>query len=170
MAIGVSKTAVSKELKRNRCTSGHYSPKMTQMFTDDAKQRSHKPSKLDVIMEAFIREKMERWQWSPEQIKGCCDTNVIEMVSVEWIYHLVRKNKHNDGTFHRRCRYSLKHRKRCVGAGMGTSPTGCPYTRDPKAQKARRSSQGTSGCRGLSTLLSNSQTILLWAEGNRGKH
>ena len=89
-AIGVSQATVSKELKRNRCSNGHYSPRMPQVFADDAKQRSHKPRKLDAGMRAFIVEKIERFQWSPEQIKGYCDANGIGMVSVEWIYRLIR--------------------------------------------------------------------------------
>ena len=137
-AIGVSQATVSKELKRNRCTNGYYSPKMAQMFADDAKQRSHKPRKLDADMEAFIREKMERWQWSPEQIKGYCDANGIDMVSVEWIYHLVREDKRNGGTLHRHCRHRLKHRKRCVGAGVGHIPDRVSIHQRPESVEGRK--------------------------------
>lgn len=87
-AIGVSQATVSKELSRNRCSDGRYSAKMAQMFADDAKQRSHKPRKLNADKVAFIRNRMEKQQWSPEQIKGYCDANGIQMVSVEWIYHI----------------------------------------------------------------------------------
>lgn len=121
-AIGVSQATVSKELKRNRCSNGHYSPSMAQVFADDAKQRSHKPRKLDPGMRAFIVERIERFQWSPEQIKGYCDANGIGMVSVEWIYRLVRDDKRNGGTLYKHCRHGLKHRKRCVGAGVGHIP------------------------------------------------
>ena len=121
-AIGVSQATVSKELKRNICSNGHYSPKMAQVFADDAKQRSHKPRKLDADMKAFIVEKIGKFQWSPEQIKGYCDANGIEMVSVEWIYRLIREDKKNGGTLHKHCRHRLKHRKRCVGAGVGHIP------------------------------------------------
>jgi transposase, IS30 family len=98
-AIGVSQAAVSKELKRNRCSNGRYSPRMAQMFADDAKQRSRKPRKMDAGMLAFVRERMERQQWSPEQIKGSCEANGIPMVSVEWIYHFIREDRRNGGEF-----------------------------------------------------------------------
>lgn len=121
-AIGVSQATVSKELKRNLCSDGRYSAKMAQMFADDAKQRSHRPRKLDGAMTAFIREKMERQQWSPEQIKGYCETNGIQMVSVEWIYHLIREDRRNGGSLYKHCRHRLKHRKRYVGAGVAHIP------------------------------------------------
>lgn len=121
-AIGVSQATVSKELSRNSNSHGHYSPKLAQTFADDAKQRSHKPRKLDADMRLFIREKIEKQQWSPEQIKGYCDTNGIDMVSVEWIYQLIRKDKRDGGKLYLHCRHRLKHRKRYVGAGVAHIP------------------------------------------------
>ena len=136
-AIGVSQATVSKELKRNSCSNGHYSPKMAQMFADDAKQRSHKPRKLDADMKAFIVEKIERFQWSPEQIKGYCDANGLKMVSVEWIYRLIREDKKNGGTLYKHCRHRLKHRKRCVGAGVGHIPDRLSIHQRPESVEGR---------------------------------
>ena len=65
---------------------------------------------------------MEKQQWSPEQIKGYCDANGIQMVSVEWIYHYIREDKRNGGTLYKHCRHRLKHRKRYVGAGCHHIP------------------------------------------------
>ena len=136
-AIGVSQATVSKELKRNRCSNGHYSPRMPQVFADDAKQRSHKPRKLDAGMRAFIVEKIERFQWSPEQIKGYCDANGIGMVSVKWIYRLIRDDKKNGGTLYKHCRHGLKHRKRCVGAGVGHIPDRLSIHQRPESVEGR---------------------------------
>lgn len=137
-AIGVSQATVSKEMKRNRCSNGHYSPKMAQVFADDAKQRSHEPRKLDAGMMAFIVEKIEMFQWSPEQIKGYCDANGIGMVSVEWIYRLIRDDKRNGGTLYRHCRHGLKHRKRCVGAGVGHIPDRVSIHQRPDSVEGRQ--------------------------------
>lgn len=120
--IGVSQATISKELNRNQCENGHYSPKYAQLFANDAKQRSHTPRKLNVSMRALIQEKIEKKQWSPEQIKGYCDTNGIPMVSVEWIYQMIRDDKLNGGTLYKHCRHKLKHRKRCVGVGVAHIP------------------------------------------------
>ena len=137
-AIGVSQATVSKELKRNSCSNGHYSPKMPQMFADDAKQRSHKPRKLDADMKAFIVEKIVKFQWSPEQIKGYCDANGIGMVSVKWIYRLIRDDKKNGGTLYKHCRHGLKHRKRCVGAGVGHIPDRVSIHQRPDSVEDRK--------------------------------
>ncbi len=136
-AIGVSQATVSKELKRNKCSNGRYSPKMAQMFADDAKQRSHKPRKLDSDMDAFIRDKIERKQWSPEQINGYCKANDLEMVSVEWIYHLIRVDKANGGSLYKHCRHRLKHRKRYVGAGVAHIPDRVSIHQRPDSVESR---------------------------------
>ena len=122
LAIGTSQATVSKELKRNRTSNGRYSPKMAQMFANDAKKRSHKWRKLTNEMIMFIREKITKLQWSPQQIKGYCDANNIPMVSVEWIYHYIKLDKANGGTLYKHCRHQLKHRKRYVGAGVKHIP------------------------------------------------
>ena len=137
-AIGVSQATVSKEQKRNSCSNGHYSPKMAQVFADDAKQRSHKPRKLDADMKAFIVGKIGKFQWSQEQIKGYCDANGIEMVSVEWIYRLIRDDKRNGGTLYKHCRHRLKHRKRCVGAGVGHIPDRVSIHQRPDSVEDRK--------------------------------
>ena len=121
-AIGVSQATLSKELRKGCGKRGGYSPKIAQEFADEAKRRSHKPLKFDAAMQSFIREKMEKSQWSPEQIKGHCDANQLEMVSVEWIYHFIRKDKASGGDLYKHCRHRLKHRKRYVGAGVAHIP------------------------------------------------
>ena len=136
-AIGVSQATVSKELKRNKCSNGRYSPKMAQMFADNAKQRSHKPRKLDSGMEAFIRDKIERKQWSPEQINGYCKANGLEMFSIEWIYHLIRADKANGGSLYKHCRHRLKHRKRYVGAGVAHIPDRVSIHQRPDSVESR---------------------------------
>lgn len=121
-AIGFTQATVSKELKRNSTSNGRYSPRMAQIFADDAKLRSHKPRKLNDRMVDFIIEKLVKYQWSPEQIKGYCDAKGLAMVSVEWIYNMIRKDKHNGGSLYKHCRHRLKHRKRYVGAGVAHIP------------------------------------------------
>ena len=120
--IGVSQATVSKELNRNADTSGRYSPKMAQMFADMMKERSRRPYKFNDKMKALISDKLSKYQWSPEQIKGYCQANDIEMVSVEWIYRFIREDKRNGGSLYRHCRHRLKHRKRPIGAGVRNIP------------------------------------------------
>ena len=98
--IGVSQATVSKELNGNSDTRGRYSPKMAQMFADMMKERSRHPYKFNDKMRTLIADKLEKYQWSPEQIKGYCQANDIEIVSVEWIYRFIREDKRNGGSLY----------------------------------------------------------------------
>ena len=137
-AIGVSQATVSKELSRNADSSGKYSPAMAQIFADMAKERSHRGrKKLDEKMESFIRQKMERYQWSPEQIKGYCEANGLKMVSFERIYQLIRQDK-REGRFGRIAGTDSSTAKGMSGLGWRTYLTGFPYIRDhPKWRTGR---------------------------------
>ncbi len=120
--IGVSQATISKELRRNADSKGKYFPKRAQEFADMMSKRSHRPYKLNDDMKAFIREKIEKDHWSPEQIKGYSEKHGITMISIEWIYHFIREDKNNGGSLYKHCRHKLKHRKRPVGAGIGHIP------------------------------------------------
>jgi transposase, IS30 family len=120
--IGVSQATISKELSRNRNSLGHYSAKDAQMFAKMRKERYVKKRKFSSKVETFIRDKLQKEQWSPEQIKGYADANGLSMISVEWIYHFIREDKHSGGTLYKHCRHRLKHRKRYVGAGVQHIP------------------------------------------------
>jgi IS30 family transposase len=112
---------------------------MAQIFADMAKEGSHRGrKKMDKEMESFIRQKMERYQWSPEQIKGYCEANGLKMVSIERIYQFIRQDKQNGGTLWTHCRHRLKHRKRYVGAGVAHIPDKVSiHSRPPEAEDRR---------------------------------
>jgi len=87
-------------------------------------------------MRALISDKLEKYQWSPEQIKGYCQANNIEMVSVEWIYRFIREDKRNGGSLYKHCRHRPKHRKRPIGAGGRNIPDrGSIKERPPEVEK-----------------------------------
>jgi IS30 family transposase len=44
------------------------------------------------------------------------------MVSIERIYQFIRSDKTSGGKLYKHCRHRLKHRKRCVGAGVAHIP------------------------------------------------
>ena len=62
------------------------------MFADMMKERSHRPYKFDGAMRDFIREKMERSQWSPQQIKSYYDTYIKPGMSTRDIDNFVESN------------------------------------------------------------------------------
>ena len=135
--IGVSQATVSKELSRNRNSLGHYSPKDAQMFADMRKERLHRVRFFDGSMEAFVREMLEKKQWSPEQICGYAKSHGIPIVSVERIYQYIRKDKENGGKLYLHCRHRLKHRKRYVGAGVSHIPNRVSIHERPSEVESR---------------------------------
>lgn len=120
--MGYSQSAISKELKKGATKKGNYSPKFAQEATDERKKRFSSVRKFNKKIEKFVREKIENYQWSPEQIVGFCKKNNIPTVSVERIYQFIRADKAAGGKLYRHCRHRLKHRKRYVGAGVAHIP------------------------------------------------
>jgi len=120
--MGYSQAAISKELKKGITKRGKYSPQFAQEATDERKKRFSKVRKFNGEIEKFVREKMENFQWSPEQIVGFRKKNGMQTVSVERIYQFIRSDKAAGGTLYKHCRHRLKHRKRYVGAGMAHIP------------------------------------------------
>jgi len=107
-AIGVHKSTISREIKRNRGKRG-YRPKQAQQF---ANERQNK---------AKARIRPEDWKlvaglialdWSPEQISDHCRDNHIMPISHEWIYQYIYQDKKDGGRLwkHLRCRKKRKKR------------------------------------------------------------
>ena len=120
--INYSQSAISKELKKGATKKGTYSPNFAQEATDERKKRFCSVRKFNKEIEKFVRDKIENYQWSPEQIVGFCKKNNIPTVSVERIYQFIRADKAAGGKLYRHCRHRLKHRKKYVGAGVAHIP------------------------------------------------
>ena len=136
--MGCSQAAISKELKKGATKRGNYSPKIAQEATDERKKRFSYNRKFNREIERFVREKIEKYQWSPEQIVGYCKKNGIPIVSVERIYQFIRSDKANGGNLYKHCRHRLKKRKKCVGAGVGRIPNRVSITDRPPQVAERK--------------------------------
>ena len=115
--VGVSQATISKEIARNKNSLGHYSPKDAQMFAQMRKERFRCNRKFTPAMEEFVREKLEKFQWSPEQIRGFAEKEV--------------------GKLYLNCRRKLKHRKRYVGAGVAHIPDRTSIHERPRKVETR---------------------------------
>ena len=100
--IGVHKSTVSRELKRNRGGRG-YRPKQADAFAKDRRQTKARP-RIDGSTWAYV-ERLIQKEWSPEQISGWMKKNMKITVSHEWIYQYVLKDKLAGGSLylHLRC-------------------------------------------------------------------
>lgn len=113
-AIGVHKSTISRELRRNVTEKGNYSYKVAQELADIRKLRLKEKRKFTPEVKNRIERYMREKQWSPEQIVGYCKNKGYAMVSVETIYKFIRQDKESGGDLYKHCRFKLKHRKRCV--------------------------------------------------------
>jgi len=106
--LGVHKSTVSRELRRNKGLRG-YRPK--QAHQKAMSRRNHSRRRINpetwLLIEAQIRR-----EWSPEQISGWLQRHAAVEISHEWIYQYVLADKHAGGTLYRHLRCQKKRRKR----------------------------------------------------------
>lgn len=111
--IGVDKSTIYREIKRNKNSNGRYSLRDAEMFAQMSAERSHAARKLTEGLRADIVGMLRR-RWSPETIVGCMKRDGRDCVSVEWIYQMVRDDKADGGDMYKCLPHHLKHRRRSV--------------------------------------------------------
>lgn len=112
-SIGVSKSTICRELKRNMRPHGKvYNCSEAHLVSQKRWRNAKKHVRLDEGMKALIRNKLTLF-WSPEQIAGYCRSQGIDCVSHERIYQMVWQDKKDGGTLYQQLRRrGRKHRKR----------------------------------------------------------
>jgi IS30 family transposase len=114
--LGIHKSTVSRELKRNARQWGSYDPKVAQQIANDRKERFSLNRIFCPAMERFIRDKLQTQQWSPEQIKGYCKQNNIPMVSHQRIYQFIYQDKANGGELYKNLRTARRKCRKRYGS------------------------------------------------------
>ena len=106
--IGVHKSTISRELKRNRGRKG-YRPKQAHQF---AMERQNKGKPKIKAEDWILIGKLIGLDWSPEQISDYCRSEQVLQISHEWIYQHIYQDKHKGGNLwkHLRCRKKRKKR------------------------------------------------------------
>ena len=107
--VGVHKSTINRELKRNRGGRG-YRPKQANAFAED-RHRAKVCFRIDGNTWAFV-ERLICKEWSPEQISGWMKENMDIAVSHEWIYQYVYKDKLAGGSLYLHLRCKKKRKKR----------------------------------------------------------
>jgi len=106
--IGVHKSTISRELRRNRGGRG-YRPKQAQRFAKGRQTKSNsriKPEDWELV------EGLISLDWSPEQISEHCRDNQLLSISHERIYQYIYKDKRSGGSLWKHLRCHKKRRKR----------------------------------------------------------
>ena len=107
--IGVHKSTISREVRRNRGFRG-YRPKQAHSF---AEIRRAKIVKARISPDTWtLVKRLLRNDWSPEQISGWLVSEFQITVSHESIYQFVLKDKQQGGNLYRHLRCKKKRRKR----------------------------------------------------------
>lgn len=112
--LGVHRSSVYRELNRNSTKQEKYNPCFANEQAEERKECLCINRKFTAEKQKLINTWIRDEQWSPEQIKGYCDAEGIEMVSHERIYQYIRKDKKDGGDLYKHLRHRLKHRKRPV--------------------------------------------------------
>lgn len=108
-SIGVHKSTVSREIRRNSTPNGKY---VWNKAHDMAGSRlCHTPGNrgLDDVLRWRIIELIRNDQWSPRQISGRLKKEGIS-VSHEAIYAMIRKDESGELASH--CRHRMKYRRK----------------------------------------------------------
>ena len=108
--LGVSRSTMCRELKRNSGNKGYF-PKQAQMKTDKRRKLAAKALKMTAEAIVGIEQKI-RLDWSPEQISRTLET----AISHERIYQHIWADKRNGGTLYKHLRQSNKKRKQQYGS------------------------------------------------------
>ena len=111
--LGVHKSTISRELKRNRGLRG-YRPQQAQKLT---LQRRDTKTQVRIGSEIWTRvEKLLREDWSPEQISEWLNNERGQLISHERIYLYIYDDKAQGGDLHTHLRCQKKRKKRYGGS------------------------------------------------------
>ena len=113
--IDVNKTTVSREIKKNSNMYRHYVAIEAQQFSEMRKAIPRRPRKLSKEDWQDIEQCLKR-HWSLETIVGVRKREGKTCVSIEWLYHIIRRDKERGGTLYTYLPHHHKHRKRAVSS------------------------------------------------------
>ena len=120
--LGVSQSAVSREIHRNRGQRG-YRFKQAEAKAQARQAIRSKPRKLTAPTRSKIEAKLRQMRWSPEQISGWLSEQGIKL-SHERIYQMIWDDKRDGGNLWRSLRRRGKRYNKRAGknAGRGLIP------------------------------------------------
>jgi IS30 family transposase len=107
--LGVHKTTIGRELKRNVSLRG-YRPKKAEELAQ-GRWRGKVKARISPATWERIEDAL-RQQWSPDQISGRLTQEGKPSVSHEWIYQHIYQDQRQGGTLHEHLRCRRKRKKR----------------------------------------------------------
>ena len=174
--INVSKSTVSREIKRNSNMYRHYVAIDAHQFSEMRKSIPRRPRKLSQEDWQDIEQCLKR-HWSPETIAGVRRRDGKPCVSIEWLYHIIRRDKERGGNLYTYLPHHLKHRRRPVSSHIPikdrVSIDERPAVVDAKARFGDWEMDtiiGKDGKGAIVTLVERTSKKLLMARSPKGKN
>ena len=109
MVLGVHKSTISRELRRNAGLKG-YRPKQAHQTCIERRYSKAKPRVPEITWQ--LVESLLRQDWSPEQISNWLAKSSNLTVSHEWIYQYILADKYSGGILYKHLRCQKKRKKR----------------------------------------------------------
>ena len=174
--INVSKSTVSREIKRNSNMYRHYVAIDAHQFSEMRKSIPRRPRKLSKEDWQDIEQCLKR-HWSPETIAGVRRRDGKPCVSIEWLYHIIRRDRERGGNLYTYLPHHLKHRRRPVSSHIPikdrVSIDERPAVVDAKARFGDWEMDtiiGKDGKGAIVTLVERTSKKLLMARSPKGKN
>lgn len=112
--VGRSPSTVSRELRRNKGIDG-YQAETAQRVSDQRRQQAHKHHKRIPELIAWVEARLKD-DWSPEQIAGSLKASDYPLVSHEWIYRHIERDKQAGGDLYKHLRHRCKRYRKRYGS------------------------------------------------------
>ena len=134
--VGVHPSTISRELRRNRSSSGYYA-QAAQRNAHQRRRLSRRPTKWNRRLQRLIEGRL-RVEWSPEQMVDWLATAHQITLSHERIYQFLRADQQAGGRWHQHLRRRLgPKRRRLVGPYKGTITDRIPIEHRPAIVDAK---------------------------------
>ena len=150
--IGVNKSTISREIRRNSVNKNEYNPESASIKTFIRHRDKHKFIKIDNRIQKWIR-KLLKLDWSPEQIAGSLKEKKIANITHEAIYQYIYKNKANGGRLYLYLARKMKkyHKRDSIYRARGDIVNKVPISKRPKiVDKKVRASDWEVDCKNRS--------------------
>jgi IS30 family transposase len=139
-SIGRDKGTISRELSRNRCSTGEYKPHLAQRYYTRRRDAAKQPYRLEQNgrLRQHVRHKLKQY-WSPEQIAGKLRRDRKADISPVTIYSWIMRDKAEGGKLYKFLRQGHRKRRKKRGSlnNQGQIPDRRPISERPKAVDKR---------------------------------
>lgn len=114
--LGRSVSTISRELGRNGASARRYEAAKAQRASDKRRRTARKHHKRLPELIAWVEARLGE-QWSPEQIAGSMKAYGYPLVSHEWIYQHVLRDKAAGGVLYKELRHRCRRYRKRYGSG-----------------------------------------------------